>query len=375
MKNIGLTTLYESENYGTCLQAYALTRIIKELGYGCNIIKFNRCFASENRSKIDVLRSVGIRKTADILLSKDTINRQKQKFSDFRKMYLPLAGQQYHSVSDVYGLQESYDGFVTGSDMVWSWESEAFLDYYFLKFAPEGKRIAYAPSFGNTEFTEDMKAYYRNSIAGIDYCSCRESGGAAFAADITGKECKVVLDPTMLISADDWKKQFSLKERRTGEKTALFYMFGDTPEDIKKQVKYLLGKNGVIRYIPGKFSEYRYEGKRDGDAYGPIEFLQSFSQADFILTNTFHGLVFSLIFEKPFVLFHREKKEHWAVHEERMSSLLNQVGLNERYILTDTLIGSEFMQLNYESIRLIIEGYRKSSIEYLSEALKKATES
>lgn len=58
-----------------------------------------------------------------------------------------------------------------------------------------------------------------------------------------------------------------------------------------------------------------------------------------------------------------------------MSSLLNQVGLNERYILTDTLIGSEFMQLNYESIRLIIEGYRKSSIEYLSEALKKATES
>lgn len=374
MKNIGLATLYESENYGTCLQAYALSRTIKDLGYGCNIIRFNRQLASENRSKIDALCSVGIKKAADILLSKGTINRQKQKFSEFRKVYLPLFGQQYPSVSAVYDLQENYDAFVTGSDMVWSWESRVFLDYYFLKFAPEGKRIAYAPSFGNTEFTEDMKAYYRDSIAGIDYCSCRESKGAVFAAEITGKRCEPVCDPAMLLSADNWKKQFSLVKQNIGKKTALFYMFGEIPGAVKRQVKHIIGKDGDIRYIPGKFSEYCYERKRGGDAYGPIEFLQSFSQADFVLTNTFHGLVFSLVFEKPFVLFHRERTEHWALHEERMSSLLERVGLKERYITMDTVIKDDFMKLNYDNVRPVIEMYRKSSLEYLAEALKKATE-
>ena len=153
MKRVALTTLYEAENYGTCLQAFALYKSIEKLGYDCSIVKFNRFKAAPKKSTVKKVLSLGILESADIYLSREIIKEQKKRFEEFRNRNFKYTERSYDSLQQVSQENWNYDAYITGSDMVWSWESKDYLDYFFLKYAPKGKRISYAPSFGNANFT------------------------------------------------------------------------------------------------------------------------------------------------------------------------------------------------------------------------------
>lgn len=372
MKKIGIATLYETDNYGTCLQAFALIESIKRFAYDCEVMQFNRNRECVRRSQLEILKGIGLQKAFDIILSKGTIKRQKQIFSNFRKTYLPVSEQKY-TMKNIFNTDlQSYDAFVTGSDMVWSWESKEFLDYYFLRFVKKGKRIAYAPSFGNTEFTEEMVEYYMKALEDIDYLSCREEKGAQFVFNMTKRNCELVFDPTLLIEKKEWINFFGLKKENKNP-TALVYIFGDIPTSNLSQLKKMLGKRSQIRYIPEKYSQYRHERKYGTDALGPVEYLERFYNADFVVTNTFHGLVFSLVFEKPFVLYHRGEEEHWRIHEERMGSLLNQLELSDRYLYMSEPLSPNLLTLDYSTLENFIDRKREESLKYLENALREAT--
>lgn len=372
MKRIGLVTLYEADNFGTCLQAYALHKRIIDYGYECDIIRFDRNLASPQVSRIRTITSLGIRRTIDILLSKKTIQAQKAKFAAFRKKNYTYSKYLYSSIAEVSNADFKYDAFVTGSDMVWSWESRSFLDYYFLKFAKEGSRISYAPSFGNTNFTDEMKEYYSEAVRGIDYCSCREKKGQVYISDELNKKCILAADPTLLIPEKEWNALIS--KSRTKDKNVLIYMFGDIPEETNKRIKNLEKWGYKIRYIPQMHYQYLYEKKMGNDAFGPIEFLEAFRDSSFVITNTYHGLMFSLIYKKPFVMFHRDQGEHWNIHEERMQSVLETLNLQERYISFSDEIKEDYLKLDYDSVDLKLQAQIQQSCEFLSDSLIKATE-
>ncbi len=370
-KKVGLITFYESDNFGTCLQAYALCNAINNLGYTCEIICFNRYENSpvRNNSKLETIKILGVKKIIDILLSKRIIENQKEKFRLFRAAYMHLSEQEYSSIRELEKTSKDYEAFIVGSDMVWSWESRPFLDIYFLKFAPMGKRIAYAPSFGNTEFNEKMNEYYMQAIAGIDFISCRDRKGAEYIRNILGKKCELVLDPTFLLEGDEWKKTFFLKKKKSLKRTVLIYMFGKIPPNTFKEIKKKVKGKWEIRFIPEGFRQYCCEKKHGNAVFGPIDFLESYYNADMIITNTFHGLVFAMIFEKPFVLFHREGKEHWHQHEERMTSLLEQMGLSDRYLEVGDELKKEFFELDYTELKKKLEDMKSESMEYLKRSV------
>ncbi|OUQ27966.1 hypothetical protein B5E77_03885 [Lachnoclostridium sp. An131] len=373
MYKIGILTFYDSDNYGTCLQAFALSNIIRNLGYESNILNFNRKENSKKKSKISIIKKLGLKKTIILLISKKAIEKQKKYFVQFRNK-LPITSKKYDSFNALKLDANKYNGFVTGSDMVWSWESKEFLDIYFLKFAPEGKKIAYAPSFGNSWSQIEAVKYYSKALKSIDFCSCRELNGVKFIEEISKKQCELVLDPTFLMTADEWKITFNLKEKNhTSKKIALCYMFGDLNKDFLKKLEKVTEKEYEIQYIPGTLKQYIYEYVHNRDVCGPSEFLQRYCMADVIITNTYHGLVFSLIFNKPFILLHRDNREYWVKHEERMVSLLNILGLSDRYLTLNSDISKKSFELDYTSINNKIESLRKSSKKYLYESLKKVS--
>lgn len=371
--SVGLITLYETDNYGTCLQAYALSQIIMDLGYECEIISFNRKKSAPVKiNKVELVRSLGFRRTMDIVLSRNYIKKRKEKFCMFRKKELPLSSQEFGSLSELEGIARGYGAVVTGSDMVWSWESRPFLDVYFLKFVEKEKRIAYAPSFGNTQFTEEMNQYYREAIEGFAYVSCRDEQGVEYIRNNIKKDCQFALDPTILLGKEGWERRFNLQHEKKSEKETLFYMFGEVSPELERKVKQ---KSERIRYIPASFPQYRYEKKYGNDACGPVEFLRNYYNAEMIITNAFHGLLFALIFKKPFILFHREKEEHWRQHEERMVSLLKRLDLSYRYLEISDKLDDSLFSLDYTEITERIETLKKESLYFLEESIQLALRS
>ena len=371
MKKIGLVTLYEVDNYGTCLQAFALSHIVNMMGYESEIIRFDRNLSIPKEPLHRKVVSVGIANAINIALCRSAIKVRKEKFNKFRKDYFKYSDYLYSCVEEVKNANIEYDAYITGSDMVWSWELKDFLDYYFLRFADCHKRISYAPSFGNTKFNKEMNNYYKEALAGMRYCSCREERGVEFVKNEVGKDCILASDPTLLITKEVWNELFSLK--CNNEKNILFYMFGDIPSWYIRNIKKYEQEGYVIRFVPQNYFQYRYEKKMGNDAFGPIEFIQAFNNASFVITNTYHGLMFSLIYRKPFVMIHRDKNEHWATHEERMQSVLELLGLEDRYLDLDNKISHVLMHLNYGSIETKLNGLIKSSKEYLLTALLNST--
>ena len=375
MPKIGMMTFYESDNYGTCLQAWSLQHTIQRLGYECEVLNFSRSIVSNKKSsKRSVLKNIGIMTTAELILLSSRRKSRKQAFRVFRDT-ITISPKAYGSLEDLKGTVNQYNAFVVGSDMVWSWESQIHLDKYFLKFAPAGRRVAYAPSFGNTVLTGEMEAYYRDALLGMDYLSCRERSGKELIEQLTGKNCELVLDPTMLLTADEWQETFQLGKfapKKKQGRTILCSLFDrSSRKACIRQIKKAMKQGDQLRHIPSTFEEYLTEalaGAQD-KAYGPVEFLKAYYNADMIISDGFHGLVFSLIFQKPFLLIHRSSGEHWAKHEERMASLLEELGLSSRYIKADVPISPEHFTLDYTQINQKIAHLRESSLKYLEDAL------
>lgn len=379
MKKIGMLTFYSEYNYGAMLQAYALQTKIKELGYNAEFLRFfDRKFKEEKPTNAicKVKKILKNLKSVEFSIKKYIINRhigecKYSLFDDFVERYISTSRNAYYSLEDLKKADNEYDAFVTGSDMVWS-DIGQNLDAYFLTFASEGKRISYAPSLtGRENETVEQREQYKNWINRIDFLSCREKYGVDYISNITGRKAKRVVDPTLLIEKEVWKDKFHI-EKRHGQPYILCYMFRGIKKGMLKKIKYYAEKNNLrIIFIPMSVQETLYDLKNGSDAsYGPKEFVELFYNASYVVTNSFHGLLFSLIMNKPFSLIHRGKGNEWLKHEERMTNILSLLGIENCFVN-----GSDFdMNLNwdidYNIINSKISELRRDSLDYLSNALK-----
>lgn len=374
MKKIGLITLYEANNYGTCLQAYSVQNRIKKLGYDCEIIKRPNTEDVKKKSLLfkvkETVKNIGIVNGLKIVASRPYIKKVKQDFDEFRKEFLTVCDKRY-TFEELEKIQNKYDAYVCGSDMLWAGEYPKHLSFYFLDFAPKEKRIAYSPSFGSATITEERMAQYISYINGIKYLSCREQSGVNMIRELTKREAPLAADPTLLLSAEEWRENMGVVNDET--QYILSYMFSERDKDVRR----IMGRlkkdmNCKIRYIPMRYSEYVSESKHGNGKYGPKQYVQLYANAKFVVADGYHGLLFALIFKKPFVLLHRGKKEYWGKYEDRMMSLLKTLGLEERYLERSGMIEERMFSLDYSKIEPILDGIIEKSKKYLEDSLKNA---
>ena len=374
MNKIGIFTFYNAQNYGATLQAYALQEKIVSLGYDAEHIRFFDKIYDQPASpfvyKVKRIISISGGHFLKYKKTKEIARKTRFLFESFRKEYIHTSREAYYSIEDLTECNHLYSGFVTGSDMVWS-DIGQDLEVYFLTFSDYNKRIAYAPSITGTDTYSDSKnSEMKRLINGISQLSVREKTGVEYIKRITGRNSFWALDPAFLFSREEWARKLSLTIKKDKPGYILVYMF-DGSKQYSRQISEFANKyNLKIRYVPMNVEE-RFEEISHGrqGVYGPKEFVDLFLNASFVITNSFHGLVFSLISQVPFALVHRGQGNKWHEHESRMSSLLELFSIPERYIDAKNGIPSSFINLDYSNINPLLNHKIDESVLFLNNAL------
>ena len=286
MKKVGIVTI-QSLNFGNRLQNYALQEGIRKLGF--DVYSFRRY--NEHLSAKEKIKDLA-KKGLQYLVAGKILNfRSFDKNIRFSKDKI---GVNYAPDK----LSSSYDYFVAGSEQIWNpfFDDCGKCDY--LSFAGDEKRISYAASFGISRFPTAKRQQYSNELKKFKAISVREEEGSQIVKELIGETAEVVLDPTFLLSTDEWKKVEKYTSEAPKEKYCLVYSLKQRSEAFNKKIE-LLSKEYTIVDIMKKNS------LRISKRIGPGEFLYLISHADIVLTNSFHATVFSILYEKAIYTFAR----------------------------------------------------------------------
>lgn len=370
MKKVGIVTIW-SNNYGSVLQAYALQKIIERLGYQAEIIQHYRDpYKQESRSRLKQILHTSPSFLLQYAMNYKRNRMRHQGYADFKSSRLNVSKKVYYQDSDFSDLASQYDAIVVGSDMLWSNDFKENWPFYYASFAPSEKIVTYAPSFGKNDLSKEEIEMCKPMISRIAHLSCREEAGVAFIKDKFGLEAEHVIDPTLLLNGEEWSHILGDSPRLINENYILTYAFKGSQHNGRKRffkkLKSLPDKRLVfIMGQEGQFKRNIYKGY-----FSPAEYVNLFRDADFTVTDTFHGLMFSLIFNKPFVVL---DKSSFGISSDRQQSTLKTYGLEDRFVMPDIIINDELMKLDYTKVEQKINENREKSIEYLKKSLENAT--
>lgn len=360
-KKIAILTQPLGINYGGILQNYALQTVLKKLGFfPVTINRWNNYSIPWFRKQLYYFKLQKVFYKDNFKFIKKHINLTEKLDSD-KKFYKHIKNNHY-------------DGFVVGSDQTWRPDYSPNIYNYFLDFLKDTtsngiKKIAYASSFGKEEWTYDEKTTHevKELVKQFNAVSVREDSGVDLCKKYLDIEAIHVLDPTMLLNKKDYQKLYEKKgyPKRQGVFT---YILDYTSEkqsivdDVSKKLHLQVFRNQPALKIKGK------KEKLKNRIYPPLEtWLKSFDDADFVITDSFHGTVFSIIFSKPFLVIPNKVRG-----VSRFTSLLLPLGLENRIINDVGEISSELLQkpIDYNIVHKRLEEWKKESLNFLNNALK-----
>lgn len=370
---VAIMTWYTYRNYGTVLQASALYHKVRELGYAVDLIKY---MPRPGRSKKTVrsLQREVLSKAKAITNKAYSSEKHKKLFAEYLEARVTET-KECDSYVDLEGLTCEYDAFLCGSDQIWS--PLNFDEKYFLPFVSDSnKKIAYAPSFGTSKIDDPIiKERISEHVNSFEHLSTRELQGAELIKSMTGKAAKVVLDPTLLMTTDEWNAfaDTEKKENRISGDYIICYFLGE----YKKYMRYvrLLSKTMGIPYyvIPVKQKQKNAKGKIPFEV-GPSEFVSLIKNATHVCTDSFHGLVFATNYEVPFSVFKRFKDNDLKNQNSRILSFLSLLSLENRLVDPKESNVLSMLTCDFSSSKEKLEMLRKDSLVYLKDSLEKATQ-
>ena len=324
----GLLTFYHLHHYGAQLQAAATQRALASLGWESEIvdyfvnqdIRILRPPTSPGRAANDAYNS----------LHYAALRRKFRRFQDFSRAHLNLTPRRYESRAELEGADLPYDLLIAGSDQVWNptiFPDGRFDPVFFGAFSPL-RKIAYAPSFGVGRLPEGMEEELRGYLQGFSHLSVRESSGRDIVREAAGREAQVVLDPTLLLTAEEWSRLAAERTVR-GEYILCYCISRSAP--LEPYVRRLAEETGLpIVQLCGTRRKLHPKARLVLDA-GPAEFLSLFRDAAYVCTNSFHGTVFSVLFQRPFFTA-VAPAELRDPERSRTFSLLSRLGLEDRVV-------------------------------------------
>ena len=340
-KKIGIITMfYKSHNYGGLLQAYALPRFIRKMGFYSEQIQVD--FTAKILQNQKKVRKITIKKVLKYLYRKLMVFYYKcygfhqeategikkrnvlvDKFADF----VPHSEVIFNK-ENINSCTKYYDVFITGSDQVWNldwYESEYFLDFV----QPGGCKLSYAASMPNVEITENQQETIRKHLQDFQGVSVREQKTARYLSNLLGREVECVLDPTLLLGQEEWDEICS--ERKVTDKYIFCYFLG-TDKEMRHETKIFAKKLGLkIVTLPHltkvtnsdfKFADYNvYEAS-------PGDFISLIKHAEYVITDSFHACVFANIYSVKYFVFSRKGIGEM---DERVITLLDIFNSEKRF--------------------------------------------
>lgn len=371
MKIIKTITFHNAYNYGAILQTYALQNKIQNLGYKVEVIDFLPEYFI-NGYKAELFNfSNGVKGFISSLTSYTVRKKRDEIFEKFLKEKIKLTDKKYFTLKDLRKDNENFEICIAGSDQVWN-PSIVYSPAYFLDFGNENmKRISYAASFGQDKILKDYEERIGEHLKKFDCISVREKSGINLVKELSGKNAVQVLDPVFLLSKDEWKKlenniikDFNLKNGYilvySMEKNSLIM------EMAEKLNKYLNKPIVVMHSSYGLKTQIEIIKSKNINILigGPQEFVTLFANASCIVTNSFHGTAFSIVFDKPFL-----SVPH-STRNTRLQSLLELLKLKQRFINKNdkNLLGEELFnkaKLKDKDTDLLLQNEIKKSEEFL----------
>jgi hypothetical protein len=351
------------------LQAYALKTKLKNMGYDAVVLNYRNPYIAKVYRKVlhidfwkrDILPSRWgkvLKEVRDVFYGLPEWKRQWQVFETFITDRLLEGDSRVLKSEDVE--QSDCDLFILGSDQIWARELTHGMDpVYFGQFAPERVKISYAASVPDGTIPEAEKPYFKEYLKSISSISVREEKLAESLRTLTGRNVETVIDPTLLLERADYEPLLTKNPRKTEDYILAYYV-------VESEVLQRCAK-AASRLLNCELLEIHYKktptikGENMILDAGPGEFLSCIRDAKLVMTNSFHGTVFSILFRKKF----------YSVYQQngRIENLLEFLDLTDRHICREEEIRVE-QEIDYTQSESRLAEYRRKSIGFLERAIE-----
>ena len=349
MKKISLVTLYNSDNYGAMLQAFALQQTIRSFGCECEIVQHDRFGAvlSEGNPKHGLK---DIKEYSKLILKhpkaigyftaslnrrlKNEAKENKKNSKFFRNEFFNnLSCDYYNSIEQIQENPPIADAYVCGSDQIWNPKRFKGAAPFFLDFGDDRiTRISYAPSLATDSIPKEMWEQYQKWIKRFSNVSVREKGGSKAIQEATGLTPEVVLDPSLLLNKNEWAKYAAFDDNQKKKYIFCYFLgkenFISAYDSILKLSKKL---DADIVVLPKGRHVLALDKTKETQLSGPQAFIGYMMNAEYVMTDSFHGTAFAINFGKQFCSFKPRGNASFEYKFSRIQNILDIVGLSDRF--------------------------------------------
>lgn len=378
IKRVGVITLSHFENYGSVLQTFATQHILSSWSNNVEIIRYRPGGEIPQPIYIRLIHLIqqkgfrnALSSTVEFILNntyhKNHLASQKRIFSEFRSKYILFTEKTYPDETSLKTDLPEYDIYIAGSDNIWGVGDDGKFHpgkgQYFLTFAPPNKlKLSYATSMGIPKIHPSHADEFRRYLENIDHISVRGESTAKFLEELTGRDVANTLDPTLLLTKEEWAEEFNLIPQ-SDKPYILVYVIYKFP---RKSEIYRFSK--ILSKITGlNIKHIGYHYKHGLPHYNDVsveEFLNLFMNASYVITNSFHGTLFSIIFRKTFYTFPP------IDYPTRITDMLSLISLRDRYIQTSDEALSLPQEIDYTIPEQKLNEQRNYSLTWLKNALE-----
>lgn len=352
MKKVGIMTFHFCDNYGAVLQCFALKKTIDGLeDCRAEVVNFNPNWKpkwfTDNELQSKYLKKL-------------------EEYEDFRKKYLDI---QSETVSDLDG--ENYPGcdyYVVGSDQVWNLSFSFSNPAYFLDFVKkDAVKISYAASVGMPLGHDKLdRTVFEKYIPSFKHISVREKTHEAFLQEFSDTKVQTVVDPTLLLNKTDYDELIPVDKKEDEKFIFVYFLKHDTTAPLTSSFVNMVARKYNLKVIHFFVDMPNKVFKNNSESFyfnGPRDFLWYIKNAEMVITNSFHGTIFSILYEKPFYTYVVKSMA------SRVTDLLEGLGLEDRIIRGYKKLEDVNFEIDFIEPHRILEEKRESSLEFLKKAL------
>lgn len=382
MKKLGICACYQHKNYGSQLQSYATTVELARRNIDFEVIRYKK--------KITPLLLVkSLPRLLNPVFINDRIIETSQKkmmlklhpqlaqdnavrnaaFDKFSQSRFKKLSPVYYGYEQLKEQSKKYTAVMVGSDQLWS-PSGITSNFYNLMFADDNTvKISYATSFGVSQINPKYHKIYNTFLNRLDFISVRENSGKKIVEELSSNKAEVVCDPVILLDAEQWLKE--IPNKRLYDEPYIFAYFLGKSAEYRDAVTKFAKQKGLKIVTEPHMDSYNKADENFGDYtpfdIGPAEFVNLIRNAEYVFTDSFHGSVFSMLYQKQFLVFNRYSDNSSSSKNSRIDSFCKNYGLSDRRYNGN--IANVENKINYEAVLGKVDEHRQKSKAFLDKAL------